>query len=103
NEGNLSGHIVIAVEEITRIADQLNIEGEEVMLLKHLILSHHGKLEYASPKMPMINEAETLHCIDNIDARIMMMDKHINKADKGSFTDRIFPLESRNFYRPESL
>ncbi|MCK1976008.1 3'-5' exoribonuclease YhaM [Jeotgalicoccus huakuii] len=103
NEGNLIGHIVIAVEEINKIAEQLNIEGEEVMLLKHLILSHHGKLEYGSPKMPMIKEAEILHFIDNIDARIMMMDKHINKADKGSFTDRIFPLESRNFYNPESF
>src|SRR5699024_1395163 len=103
NEGNLIGHIVIAVEEITRIEDQLNNEGEEVKLLRHLILSHHGNVEYGTPKMLMIKEAEILHFIDNIDARIMMIDKHINKADKGSFTDRIFPLESRNFYRPESL
>lgn len=103
NEGNLIGHIVIATEEITKVADQLNIEGEEVMLLKHLILSHHGKLEYGSPKVPMVKEAEILHFIDNIDARIMMMDKHIDKADKGAFTERIFPLESRNFYRPESF
>lgn len=103
NEGNLIGHIVIATEEITKVADQLNIEGEEVMILKHLILSHHGKLEYGSPKVPMIKEAEILHFIDNIDARIMMMDKHIDKADKGKFTERIFPLESRNFYRPESF
>lgn len=51
----------------------------------------------------MVKEAEILHFIDNIDARIMMMDKHIDKAGKGAFTERIFPLESRNFYRPETF
>src|SRR5699024_10425591 len=95
-EGNLIGHIVIAVEEISMIAAELEIEGEEVLLLKHLILSHHGKLEYGSPKVPMLKEAEILHFIDNIDARMMMMDKHLDNTDKGKFTDRIFPLENRN-------
>ena len=102
-EGNLIGHIVIASEEITRVAQDLNIDGEEVMLLKHMILSHHGKLEYGSPKPPMLKEAEILHFIDNIDARMMMMDKHTGKSEKGQFTERIFPLEGRFFYRPESL
>lgn len=102
-EGNLIGHIVIAVEEITMIAAELEIEGEEVMLLKHLILSHHGKLEYGSPKVPMLKEAEILHFIDNIDARMMMMDKHLDNTDKGMFTERIFPLENRNLYKPESF
>lgn len=102
-EGNLIGHIVIAVEEISMIAAELEIEGEEVLLLKHLILSHHGKLEYGSPKVPMLKEAEILHFIDNIDARMMMMDKHLDNTDKGKFTDRIFPLENRNLYNPESF
>lgn len=102
-EGNLIGHIVIAVEEISMIAAELDIEGEEVMLLKHLVLSHHGKLEYGSPKVPMLKEAEILHFIDNIDARMMMMDKHLDNTDKGMFTERIFPLENRNLYKPESF
>jgi len=102
-EGNLIGHIVIAVEEISMIAAELEIEGEEVMLLKHLILSHHGKLEYGSPKVPMLKEAEILHFIDNIDARMMMMDKHLDNTDKGMFTERIFPLENRNLFKPESF
>ena len=102
-EGNLIGHIVIAVEEITKIAEELEIDGEEVLLLKHLILSHHGKLEYGSPKVPMLKEAEILHFIDNIDARMMMMDKHLEKTDEGTFTERIFPLENRSLYKPESF
>lgn len=102
-EGNLIGHIVIACEEITKIANELNIDGEEVLLLKHLILAHHGKMEYGSPKAPMLKEAEILNFIDNIDARMMMMDKHIDNVEPGTFTDRIFPLEGRFFYRPETL
>ena len=100
-EGNLIGHIVIATEEITKIAEELNIEGEDVMLLKHLILAHHGKLEYGSPKTPMILEAEILHMIDNIDARVLMMNKHIQNAEKGAFTQRVFPLEGRMLYRSQ--
>ena len=100
-EGNLIGHIVIATEEITKIAEELNIEGEDVMLLKHLILAHHGKLEYGSPKTPMIPEAEILHMIDNIDARVLMMNKHIQNVEKGAFTQRVFPLEGRMLYRSQ--
>ncbi|WP_249664056.1 HD domain-containing protein, partial [Lysinibacillus sp. D4B1_S16] len=42
-EGNLLGHITIMVNEIAKIASELEIEGEEVMRLQHMVLSHHGK------------------------------------------------------------
>src|SRR5690625_2059631 len=42
-EGKLLGHIPIMVTEIEQVANDLNIEGEEVLILKHLVLSHHGK------------------------------------------------------------
>lgn len=102
-EGNLLGHISIVSDEIAQVAKEHNIEGEEVLLLRHLVLSHHGKLEYGSPKLPMVKEAEILHFIDNIDARMMMFEKHLKKVDKGQFTERIFALENRQFYKPETL
>ncbi|UXV31281.1 3'-5' exoribonuclease YhaM [Mammaliicoccus sciuri] len=102
-EGNLLGHISIVSDEIAQVAKEHNIEGEEVLLLRHLVLSHHGKLEYGSPKLPMVKEAEILHFIDNIDARMMMFKKHLKKVDKGQFTERIFALENRQFYKPETL
>ncbi len=46
---------------------------EEVVLLCHVILSHHGLLEYGSPVRPRIMEAEIIHMIDNLDASMMMM------------------------------
>ncbi|WP_414047083.1 3'-5' exoribonuclease YhaM [Macrococcus equi] len=102
-EGNLLGHISIMSDEVASVAREHNIDGEEIMLLRHLILSHHGKYEYGSPKLPMVKEAEILNFIDNIDARMQMFDKHMKKVEKGQFSERIFALENRQFYKPMNL
>ena len=99
-EGNLLGHISIMVNEIGLAATELKIEGEEVMLLQHLVLSHHGKEEWGSPKKPMIQEAEMLHYIDNIDAKMNMLKRALDKTQPGEFTERLFPLDNRSFYKP---
>lgn len=99
-EGNLLGHISIMVNEIGQAATELKIEGEEVMLLQHLVLAHHGKEEWGSPKKPMIQEAEILHYIDNIDAKMNMLTRALDKTKPGEFTERLFPLDNRSFYKP---
>jgi len=99
-EGNLLGHITIMVNEISKAAEELKIEGEEVMLLQHMVLSHHGKEEWGSPKRPMLREAEMLHYIDNIDAKMNMLNRALNKTNPGEFTERLFPLDNRSFYKP---
>lgn len=99
-EGNLLGHITIMVNEISKAADELEIQGEEVMLLQHMVLSHHGKEEWGSPKRPMLMEAEILHYIDNIDAKMNMLGRALSKTANGEFTERIFPLDNRSFYKP---
>jgi len=99
-EGNLLGHITIMVNEISKAAEDLQIEGEAVMLLQHMVLSHHGKEEWGSPKRPMLREAEILHYIDNIDAKMNMLDRALKKTNPGEFTERLFPLDNRSFYKP---
>lgn len=99
-EGNLLGHITIMVNEIGQAARELGIEGEEVMLLQHLVLSHHGKEEWGSPKKPMIQEAEMIFYIDNIDAKMNMLTRALDKTQPGEFTERLFPLDNRSFYKP---
>lgn len=99
-EGNLIGHITIMVNEISKAADELEISGEEVMLLQHMVLSHHGKEEWGSPKRPMLKEAEILHYIDNIDAKMNMLDRALGNTQAGEFSERIFPLDNRSFYKP---
>jgi 3'-5' exoribonuclease len=99
-EGQLLGHISILVNEIGEAAKELGIEGEEVTILQHLVLSHHGKAEWGSPKPPMVREAEILHYIDNIDAKMNMIDRALERVEPGEFSERIFPLENRAFYKP---
>ncbi len=99
-QGNLLGHISIVSNLIDRVAVILETENtEEVMLLKHMVLSHHGRYEYGSPVLPMIPEAEVLNLIDNIDARMMMMHTALEETTPGAFGPRIFALDNRMLYR----
>lgn len=98
-QGKLLGHISIMQAIVYEKAKQLNLDGEEVLLLRHMILSHHGVYEYGSPVLPMIPEAEMLHLIDNIDARMSTLEKAMDNVTPGEFTPRIFAMENRNFYK----
>lgn len=99
-EGKLLGHISIMQAEIMAKAKELNLDdSEEVMLLRHMVLSHHGVYEYGSPVLPMIPEAEMLYMIDNIDARMNTIQKAFEPVLEGEFTPRIFALENRSFYK----
>lgn len=100
-EGKLLGHISIASSMIKEAANELKIDGEEVILLQHMILSHHGKNEFGSPVLPQIREAEIISLIDNIDARMNMMDKVLETTEDGEFSRREFALENRMFYKPK--
>lgn len=100
--GNLIGHIALVNEEITKIITELNIDDtkEDVTVLRHVLLSHHGQLEYGSPVRPKIMEAEILHMIDNIDAEMMMMTTALNRIEPGEMTAKIFAMDNRSFYKP---
>ncbi len=100
-EGQLIGHISIMHAYVKEMADKLKIDEEVSLVLQHMVLSHHGELEYGSPVLPRIKEAEILSIIDNIDARINMMDKALNQIEEGEFTPRINALEGRAFYKPK--
>ena len=102
-EGNLLGHITIMANEISKAGDELGTDPEVIMLLQHLVLSHHGKAEWGSPKPPMIREAEILHYIDNIDARMNMMDRALQHVNSGEFSERIYSMDNRQFYKPKDV
>ena len=99
-EGTLIGHISIMHTEIKEVADELKIEGEEVMLLQHIVLAHHGKGEWGSPKPPLAREAEILHVIDLIDMKMNVLNRALDKTTPGEFTERLFPMDNRSFYKP---
>ncbi|MFG6121238.1 MULTISPECIES: 3'-5' exoribonuclease YhaM [Thalassobacillus] len=99
-EGKLIGHIPMMVQEIGQAAEELKINTEEVTILQHLVLSHHGKSEWGSPKPPLVREAEVLHLIDMLDAKMNMLDRALGKVQPGEFTERLFSMEQRSFYKP---
>ncbi|MHC5268481.1 3'-5' exoribonuclease YhaM family protein [Enterococcus sp. LJL98] len=103
--GNLVGHLVLVDEEITKACLQLKIDdsAEDVVILRHMVLAHHGLLEYGSPVRPRVMEAEILHQIDNLDASMQMMLTSIRQATPGEYTDRIFGMDNRSFYVPKEV
>lgn len=101
-QGNLMGHIVIMEDAITRACQDLGIDAstERVILLKHMVLSHHGQLEYGSPVRPQLFEAEVLHQLDNLDATCNMIQTALEKTPAGAYSDRVPGLDNRAFYQP---
>ena len=72
DEGNLVGHIILGVERMNEKIRQISGFPEDLAnILRHMILAHHGELEYGSPKRPALIEAVALHYADNMDAKIM--------------------------------
>ena len=100
-EGNLIGHLVMGVAELHRLGKQLGVRDELLMLLEHMILSHHDLPEYGSPKPPMFPEAEVLHVLDLLDARMFEMKRELANVQPGSFTERVWSLDRRLYRRLE--
>ncbi len=70
DEGRLIGHIVLGAAAVDRKISEIKGFPEELrLLILHLIISHHGELEFGSPKRPKTIEALLLHFIDNMDAK----------------------------------
>lgn len=75
DRGKLIGHMVMAVELIEKKASRILGFPEPLKdLLKHIVLSHHGRLEYGSPKTPMFLEAFMVAAIDDLDSKINTID-----------------------------
>ncbi len=80
-EGQMLGHITIGIGQIDRkIAEIEGFPPQLRILVEHLVLSHHGKYEFGSPKLPMIPEAVLLHYIDDMDAKMQTMDSEFRKS-----------------------
>jgi 3'-5' exoribonuclease len=100
-EGTLLGHIQMGIALAERTMDSLpNFPPKLKTLVLHMILSHHGKLEFGSPKLPMIPEALALSFIDDLDAKMQAIQ---NEFDKGiregksadEMTGKVWALDQR--------
>ncbi len=99
DEGNFIGHIVIGEQWIREKIQELRTNGEEFSTelehqLIHLILSHHGKYEWGSPKLPKLLEACILHQADLMDSQVKNYLQMIQDAKKLTDEDWTFVYDS---------
>ncbi|MCQ2814999.1 MAG: HD domain-containing protein [Bacilli bacterium] len=102
-EGKLLGHISIMTSEIRSAAKELKLDDEIVILLEHMVLSHHGQLEFGSPVMPLTKEALLLSMIDNLDSKMVIVSKALDTVKPGEMTQKVYPLDGRLFYKPKKI
>lgn len=98
DQGILLGHIITGIKLIEDYGKRLGISEHTLMLVEHMVLTHHYEPEYGSPKKPMFPEAELLHHLDMIDARMYDMKKALLDTKEG-FSEPIFSLDRRRIYK----
>lgn len=99
-EGQLLGHLVQGVKLLDKLGEELDVPKEKILLLEHMVLSHHYEPEFGSPKKPLFPEAEVLHYLDILDARMFDMEDALNGVEQGEFSDRVWTLDNRRLYKP---
>lgn len=102
DDGELLGHIVMGYEFIGKEADKIeNFPHELKSLMQHCILAHHGEFEYGSPKLPKTIEAFILHCADDTDAKVKMIETAIEENQNMGKWVGYSRLLSRNLRKSE--
>ena len=105
SNGMLYEHIFMGAEFIGNFAEtHVDVEDPyvyaKVRLLRHIILSHHGDLEYGSPVTPQCIEAYIVHHADNLDATVEQIRAAGEKAGESRWSDRIYTLNNRPHLTP---
>jgi 3'-5' exoribonuclease len=86
-KGQLLGHMIIELEMLhEKIALVPDFPPELKVLIEHLIISHHGKYEFGSPKLPMFHEALMLHYLDDLDSKMESMRAHFEREPDAEWT-----------------
>lgn len=100
SEGLLVGHLVMGTVNIDRVATLLGYQDtEEVLMLKHIILSHHGQLIYGAAKKPQTGEALLLWYLDTIDSKFRVLGEQLELVKPGNFTQSVSVLDKGRFYK----
>jgi len=98
-EGQMLGHLIQGIKLIDRVALEIDMPREKAIMLEHMILTHHYEPEFGSPKKPLFPEAEILHYLDMIDARMFDMQAALEATNPGEFSDRIWTLDNRKLFK----
>jgi len=97
-DGSLIGHIVRGAMAVRNAGEKLSIPEDKIMLVEHMILSHHGEPEFGAAIRPMFLEAELLSELDLMDARVYEICEAVNNTEKNDFSSRQWALDNRRLY-----
>ena len=110
-EGKLIGHLVMGVELVNRKIRELEAQPgripgdkfpeEKKLLVKHVILAHHGLLEYGSPKRPKCLEALIVHMIDDLDSKVNAIRTFIEQDQTPGRWTAFNQHYERFFFKPD--
>lgn len=101
-EGQLIGHLVMASLKVAEAAKALGYEKEEsVLVLNHILLSHHGLPNFGAARKPATAEAMLIWYIDTIDSKFTVLGEELEKTQPGDFTQGIAVLDKTRFYKPK--
>lgn len=98
-EGQMLGHLVQGVRFISEKCKELGISDEKAIMLEHMVISHHYEPEFGSPKKPLFPEAEMLHYLDMMDAKMFDMEDALKTVEPGEFSERVWTLDNRKLYK----
>lgn len=73
-ENSLLGHIYLSATALQRELERRKVDNDEIERILHIVLSHHGQLDYGSPVMPCSQEAILVHMLDNLSAKADTID-----------------------------
>jgi 3'-5' exoribonuclease len=97
--GQLLGHLVMEVEMVTKKIDTIpEFPVELALLVKHMLVSHHGAYEFGSPKLPQTLEAVILHSLDDLDGKIQAI-QNMPEKEPGSKWTAFHRAYGRSFFR----
>ncbi len=97
-KGTLIGHLVSGAMIISEIGKKAGVSENTLMLVEHMLISHHGNPEYGAAVRPLFLEAEVLSALDTFDANLYEIEDALKSIEVGSFTNRMWALEDRKFY-----
>jgi len=99
-KGNLVGHLAGGAAYLSLKGRELETPDELLILLQHMLISHHGDPEFGAAIRPMFLEAEVLSEIDLLDARINQVSAALEGVQPGEYTSKLWALDNRKFYKP---
>ena len=99
-EGNLIGHLVRGATMVRAVGEDIGTPEDKLVLVEHMIISHHGKPEFGAAEPPKFLEAIVLAKLDALDATVFEVESTVKAVGAGEFSNRVWALDDRRLYNP---